>query len=387
MRTSVILPAVHAMTSDRIRIVYLVSTLRRAGPTTQLQNILRNLDLDAFDPVVVTLSREPADSMLPAFEAGGARVRSLALSRARALFHHRWRRDIESAAGGSLAARCVIHSQGVRADVVAARALAGLPRIATARNYPYEDYVMKFGPLIGRLMARAQLRALREMSAVVACSSSLAEKLQLHGLNPVVIRNGVDTLRFRPATRDARLQARHALGIGEDRCVGVCVGSLVRLKNPVGVVRAVRALEAPHLQIVFVGAGDQDAACRREAAGDARIRFAGQVDDVLPWLCAADFLVSASRSEGMPNAVLEAIACGLPVILSDIEPHAELLRLAPQAGLTFDPGDDTALAGAMRRISTPGGAGRGLGIDEAGELFGAEAMSRRYQALYERLGA
>ncbi len=58
-----------AMRDDRLRLVYLVSTLRRAGPTSQLLNLLRHLDLARFDPVVVTLSPEPADSMLADFQA------------------------------------------------------------------------------------------------------------------------------------------------------------------------------------------------------------------------------------------------------------------------------------------------------------------------------
>ncbi|MGH8223099.1 MAG: glycosyltransferase, partial [Woeseiaceae bacterium] len=69
------------MSAERVRVVYLVSTLRRAGPTSQLLNIVRHLDRRQFDPVVVTLSPEPPESMLDAFEKAGVVVKSLSMSR------------------------------------------------------------------------------------------------------------------------------------------------------------------------------------------------------------------------------------------------------------------------------------------------------------------
>jgi glycosyltransferase involved in cell wall biosynthesis len=373
------------MTSDRASILYLVSTLRQTGPTSQLLNLVRHLDRATFDPVIVTLSPEPRDSMLGSFQAIGVEVRSLAMSRARALVHRRWRADIALAAGGRLAGRCVVHSQGFRADAVSAKYLHGLPRVTTARNYPYDDYAMKFGRLPGRWMARRQVRAMRQLSVVVACSSTLAARLESHGLAPTVIRNGVDTGRFRPASSAERAGARERLGLPQDARVGICVGSLVARKNPVGVVRAARSVDAEGFVLALVGGGELEAECRRAAGADARIRFAGQVGDVLPWLHAADFLVSASHSEGLPNSVLEAMACGLPAILSDIPPHRELLELAPRTGTAFDAADEPSLAAAIRHAASSAGLGGGLAPGEARDLIGAQAMSRRYQGLYLRL--
>lgn len=367
---------------SRIRVLALVSTLRQTGPTAQLLNILRYQDRNRIDPVVVTLTAEPAASMQPAFEAIGVRVESLSLSRTRGLLHRRWRADIERLAGWPLGRGCVVHSQGVRADAVSARYLTGVPRLATARNYPYDDYVMKYGRMAGRWMASMQIRAMRELTVVVACSSMLAAKLRGHGLDPQVIRNGVDTEVFHPPTPLERAAARARLGFAPDARAGVCVGSLAGRKDPLAVVRAVRAIDDPHLAMVFVGAGEQEGACRRAAAGDPRIRFAGQADAVLQFLQAADFLVSASRSEGLPNSALEALACGLPVVLSDIAPHAEVLEIAPGSGMLYRLGDDAALADGIRAASTGSGAGTGLTQEQARALIGAEAMSRSYQDLY-----
>jgi glycosyltransferase involved in cell wall biosynthesis len=373
------------MNSSRAKILFLVSTLRQAGPTTQLLNLVRYMDRERFDPVIVTLSAEPADSMRAAFEELQTTVTSLSLSRVGGTLHRGWRASLERVAGGGLDARCLVHSQGIRADIISASELAGLARVSTARNYPYDDYVMKYGRLLGRWMAHRHLQAFRSIPVVVACSSNLERLLRGHGLEPAVIRNGVDTSKFAPPSPSERARLRAQLNLPTGARVGLCVGSLVERKDPLSIVRAVRASDAPELVMMFVGTGTLDGRVRREAEGDPRIRFTGQVGQVLPYFNAADFLVSASRSEGMPNSALEALACGLPVVLSDIEPHRELLELAPSAGTLFALGDLPALVEAIRRAASPATASRGLSPGQAAALLGAEQAARRYQELYLRL--
>lgn len=373
------------MSAGRLRVVFLVSTLRRTGPTAQLLNIVRYLDCRQFDPVVVTLSPEPVASMFDSFREAGAMVKSLSMSRLEAVFHRRWHRDIGRLLGAELDGRCVIHSQGIRGDVISSKQLAGLPRVATARNNPYEDYVMKFGPLIGRWMARTHLRAYRDLPVVVACSSTLSEQLLSQGIQTVVIRNGVDTSQFSPALPEERARLRSALGLAANARVGVCVGDLFARKDPLRIVQAVRAIDDPELAIIFAGAGDLEARCRRAAEGDERIRFAGRVANVASLLRAADFFVSASQAEGLPNAALEAIACGLPAVLSDIGAHRELLELAPNAGELFATGDERALGAAIRRAATRTPQRAGQAPASMKGLFGAERMSQLYQELYLRM--
>ena len=238
-----------------MRVVYLVSTLRRAGPTSQLLNIVRHLDSRQFEPTIVTLSPEPADSMRDAFEAASIPVRTLALSRLEGAIHRGWRRDIGRLLGAALDNRMVVHSQGIRGDVIASRRLAGLPRVATARNYPSDEYPMKFGPLAGRWMARSHFRAFRAHPCVVACSSTLSEQLREHGIAAAVIRNGVDTSVFRPAMAPERARLREQLGIPPAARVGVSIGALSTRKDPVVIVRAMKSIEDADLVLVFVGEG------------------------------------------------------------------------------------------------------------------------------------
>ena len=257
--------------------------------------------------------------------------------------------------------------------------------MATARNYPYDDYVMKYGSVLGRWMARTHLQAFHGLPLVVACSSTVASRLRSHGIETTVVRNGVDTQRFSSALPEKRAELRAEMKLARNARVGVCVGSLIARKDPLSVVSAIKALNVPDLVVVFVGGGRLEAQSRREAHGDERIRFTGHVENVLSYLQAADFFISASRSEGMPNAALEALACGLPVVLSDIEPHRELLETAPTAGELFALDDIPALAAAIRQAAARTTSPTGLLPAQAAEILGAEHVSRRYQEIYLRL--
>jgi glycosyltransferase involved in cell wall biosynthesis len=365
-----------------MHVLYLVSTLRRAGPTAVLLDIIRHLDPGRFDPVVVTLSPEPADSMIDAYLETSVPVRSMSMSRMRALFHRGWRRDLQRESGIDLGCRCVVHSHGIRADVISSAGLAGVPRLATVHNYPYEDYVMKYGPLQGRWMAWSHLRAYRALPTVVACSSTLAERLRQHSIAATVIRNGVDTTKFCAASSEERLRLRSELGLPRESRVGVCVGALSERKQPLSVVRAAKAIDDPSLVMLFAGGGSLEAECRLEARGDDRIRFLGQVAEPAPVMRAADFFVSASRSEGLPVAALEASACGLHTILSDIGPHRELLALAPDSGELFPAGDRRALTASIRRAAGGVPPPTRAATAARAEILGAKGMSRRYQELY-----
>lgn len=369
------------MSLEPVRVLYFVSTLREAGPTNQLLSIVRYLDRERFAPLVLTMSPEGKSTMLPTFQRQGISVKSLGLSRLKGALLGSWAERIEEVVGEVAGTRSIIHSHGLRPDIVSARYLRGI-RVATARNYPYHDYPMKFGPLLGRWMALQHLRAFERMPTVVACSATLAQALADHGIRTVVIRNGVDTMRFSPTTAGQRAESRRALRVPEEATVGVCVGSLVERKNPLSIVRAMREVGDPKMILFFVGSGNLEEQCRKEAKQDARIRFVGHVSDVGAYLRAADFLVSASRSEGMPNAALEALAAGLHLVLSNIGPHAELLELAPSRGEMFSldrPAElrDALIRQANRRFQRS--------PSEVLSAFSAQEMSRQYQDLYSQL--
>ena len=180
--------------------------------------------------------------------------------------------------------------------------------------------------------ARARIRTAAERAdGVITVSKALASRLRELGVaqeHITVLRNGVDTERFAPLDRAA---IRRELGL--DGTVWLCVGHLTELKGQHLAIEALSTLDET-LTLLIAGDGPEDDNLRRLAGrlGVAdRVRFLGAIDhDDLPrYFNAADALIHPARMEGMPNVVLEAIACGCAVVATDIGGIPEVVTGLP----------------------------------------------------------
>ncbi|MET8830168.1 glycosyltransferase [Streptomyces sp. NPDC004610] len=161
-----------------------------------------------------------------------------------------------------------------------------------------------------------------------------------------VVPNGVDTGRFSPGPT-----SRAALlpGLGPDTPLVVCVGRLCRQKGQDDLLTAWESVRRrlPGARLVLVGDGPDRA--RLEARGGP-VLFAGAVADPVPWYRAADLVVLPSRWEGMALAPLEAMACGRPVVVTEVNGAREALPPALAAHALVPPGDPAALARALTAL-------------------------------------
>jgi glycosyltransferase involved in cell wall biosynthesis len=184
-----------------------------------------------------------------------------------------------------------------------------------------------------RTLVRAALTRARRVFAVADALKRVAISLGIPEQKVLVVGNGVDTAVFRPVDRD---EARRALGLPLDAPVVVTVGGLVERKGFHRVIEQLPALQArlPGLRYLIVGGpspeGDFSSRLREQVAelglGDS-VRFLGAMAPAeLPApLSAADVFVLATRNEGWANVLLEAMACGLPVVTTDVGGNAEVV--------------------------------------------------------------
>ena len=200
-------------------------------------------------------------------------------------------------------------------------------------------------------------RTLGAATRVFAVSDSLrrlALDLGTSAAKIEVVGNGVDTTRFHPVERAA---ARQKYGLPLDATVLVSVGALVERKGMHRVIECLPALRQRHpgLHYLIVGSGGPEGDNRAELeAQAARLSLAGQVHflgaippDDLKWvLSAADVFVLATRNEGWANVFLEAMACGLPVITTDVGGNAEVV-CRDELGSIVPFGDAAALLQAL----------------------------------------
>jgi glycosyltransferase involved in cell wall biosynthesis len=218
-------------------------------------------------------------------------------------------------------------------------------------------------PLIARhRLRRPQLRfALRRAARLIAVSESLKDSAVELGVPPErvrVIENGVDPEVFHAADR---VEARRALGLAKYGPLLVSVGTLAPRKGFHLVIEAMAALSKryPKIRFAIVGGAGAEGAMGEELRQLAarlglgeRVIFAGprRREELAAWYSAADLFVLASSHEGCPNVVLEALACGTPVVATPVGNVPEIL--SPESGLLAErevPALTQAIATALDR--------------------------------------
>lgn len=156
---------------------------------------------------------------------------------------------------------------------------------------------------------------------------ALAKKYRL--CRKVVRVPGMGLCPFPPPPESQVLQTRQALGLQNYSPVFLCVGEFSRRKNQTALLNAFQTVhrECPGARLLFAGEGALLKECRRQAVplGDF-VQFLGQRDDIPVLLSCCDWLVTASRSEGLPFSVMEALYLGKPVLASRVKGHRELVQ-------------------------------------------------------------
>lgn len=234
---------------------------------------------------------------------------------------------------------------------------------------------------------RRQIRAAAaQASALVTVSQSLREKLVRLGVAPdkiTTLRNGVDLARFAPMARET---ARQRLAVANT--VWLSVGNLVQGKGTHIAVEALR--DVSDVTLLIVGDGPEEESLRALAQRcnvAQRVRFIGHVaHDELPlYYSAADALLLPSRSEGMPNVVLEAMACGAAVIASAVGGIPEIVRGLP-TGVLMSERTPAALVAAWHAVRADGlGSGHREARRRHAQRFSWQATTEGQLELFERV--
>ena len=244
--------------------------------------------------------------------------------------------------------------------------------------------------VLGQLTARWERHAAR-WTDVTVCVSAAEEA---HGRRVgvpgpfVVLENTVDLQRFRPGDRGvARARLTAVLGPDADRPLAVCLGRLCEQKGQDLLLTAWPQVTSsvPGAQLALVGDGpDRE---RLRASSPEGVLFAGPTTDPVPWLQAADVVVVPSRWEGQALALLEALACGAAVVVSDIPANAETLPHGAGAAVRVD--DPAALATAVAARMKPIGRSAAVAEGRAGRAHVTDhhdpaTAARTLLGLYDR---
>jgi len=215
----------------------------------------------------------------------------------------------------------------------------GVMLVAERRKFPFATEVL--GSDVNAFFEnparkRQILRVLQASRVVFAKSRALQTRLAAEGIESVIHYNGIDREKFHPLDR---AEVCRKLGLDAKRRRVLYVGNLVPVKGPTVLAKAAEQLA--ETDVIFVGSGT-------EKINTGRCVGARSHDEIALWMNACDVLCLPSLNEGLPNVLLEAMACGLPVVASRVGGVPEIVREGVN-GLLTPAGDAAALAVALRQ--------------------------------------
>jgi len=327
------------------RVALVVSNLEHGGAQRQVVALANRLNATGVDAIVVSLSHYVP--LAAGLHDAGTRLHVVEK-------RHRLDATVVWRLAALLRGReiDVTHAFLFDAEVAARLAGALYPHTAVVGSERNSDYVPKRRHTVA-------LRLTQPWSAGIIANSNAGRQFRMRVFRAApdsvfVVHNGVDVDRFAPL--DPEL-ARAKVGLdAAGPVVGIFASFKVQKNHPM-FFRMARRVLAAHPGTVFLCVGgalhdglegsDVHEARMREMVRDLglqqSVRFVGNQDDPRPWYAACDVTVLTSRREGTPNVLLESMACGVPVVATDVADHA-LVVPDGRAGFVVPCDDDAAMA-------------------------------------------
>lgn len=365
---------------DRLRILHVISYMGRGGAEMGILKLIAGLGEDFEQRICVTRGFD-GDFVRACFSeekvdvAGNSQLKLQFPVFRLARIMRRYRPHI-------------VHTRNWGAlEAVAAAKLAGVP-VVIHSEHGYELDMFAGLPLRRRLFRRA---AYGMADAVFALTRELrdfhAHQAWYEPWRIGVIYNGVDTQQFAPCP-ESRIVLRQELGLPEDSFVVGSVGRLVPIKDHQTLLKAaaVLAQNGIDIRVLLVGSGPEreKLQCLAKGALAGRVCLVGDSGRVPRILNAMDVFVLPSLGEGMSNTLLEAMACGKPVLATNVGGNPEIIE-KDEHGWLFSPGNIAwlaeklaLLAGDPTLIHQLGTAARRRAI----EAFSLNRMLENYRGLY-----
>jgi glycosyltransferase involved in cell wall biosynthesis len=364
-----------------MRVLHVLNELRPSGAEIMLRIAAPLFREQGVDCGVLSTGRE-VGPYAAALESAGYRIHHIPFSRSPFFF-------LKVARFARRSGYDLVHlhsERGFFAYVVAARLASRARLVRTVHNN------FNFGGFlrVRRGMERRIAERLGVRFIAIAPGVEQTER-RLYGTSPLLIPNWFDSAHFHPVTPEARAVARASFGIRSDEYVIVSVGNCSVVKNHAALIEALaQCMGFPwhylHVGLEEPGAPERALAERRGISD--RIRFIGAVDDVRPVLHAADLYVMPSHFEGLGIATLEALAVGLPALLTEVPGLVDFRQYLEDIHYCKPNADSIAVA--LQFLQR-----KGVGLD-AGHVarsavihqaFGAGRGVLAYSALYSKIMA
>lgn len=309
-----------------IKIVFVVNYIESNGPGNVILNIIDNLDKKKYSISLITLFQGNEAKIVKKLKNNSITIYNCTtLDRMKCIFG----KDKEFKSIIEKGNFDIVHSHGFIPDILSSRLRITVKRISTVHCIIDEDYPQTYGKLKSKLFIKMHLKALKKLELCICCSKSVFDVMNKYLKNIGYVRNGI-----KPKLAQSKV-CRDDFGISEDARIFIFSGGLTERKNIIGLILNFVKYHNSDEYLLVLGDGIMRNKC--EQLADDHVKILGFQNDPAAYYNISDIYISASKSEGFSISVLEALSCGLGLLLSDIPSHKEVLTITDKEylGETF----------------------------------------------------
>ena len=303
------------------KILYTINFLTNGGPTRVLQNLLKELDLGKYDIYVLTIIDANDKKIVKELKEKGIKIIEFKFNKSLKEILKNKKKIINKILE---VAPDIIHTHGIVTTVLINDKKVKAKKITTVHNSIFEDYKYTYGKIKGMIFAYIHIINLKKFDNVICCSKTSYDAIKKYLNNVSYIRNGIDIQgKF---NENARKDLRRELNIEENAIVYIYGGVINSRKRVVELVELFNNELSNDEYLIIVGDGNLKNVAEL-ARKNNNIFFTGFKKNIIDYFKAADVYVSYSSSEGFSISVIEALECGLLLLLSDIPSHKECFEI------------------------------------------------------------
>lgn len=305
-----------------MKILYLLSTLKEAGPINVIYDLVKNLDRNNFTPIMATFNEYKNSVMANKFEELGVEMHYLDLNKKNWLFRgksvlNRLLKEVQPD---------IVHTQCFIFTVLSGAFLQKYKRIETIHSDFLQDIKYCYGQIKGRIMCYLFANGIKNIKNNICVSKYIKEKLEkkFNNISFDYIDNGIDIEKFK--SKKPKTEIRQTLNLPVDKKIFIWTGGFINLKNPKLLSKIIEKKNNNNCFFILCGDGNLKKRTEKYLKNCKNVLFTGKVKNIEDYYNASDYYISTSLTEGLPLAVIEALSCGLPVLLSDIEQHKYIFK-------------------------------------------------------------
>lgn len=366
----------------KINIGYMISYVSQDGPPNILYNIVKYLPKEKYNIYLFIIDKNKKYIGNDRFVQLGIEIIYLDLNMMETFYY-----DINKLNKIIKEKNIqILHGHCLRSCFLLSK-LKSCKTISTIHCNIRQDFKLSYGTTKGKLMELLYFHCLKKINFIICCSESVKNDIERYNkkLKFDFIRNGVDISKF--CQMNGKKDLRKKLNLEENTIYFISVGYLIKRKGMDFLAVNFSKLKLKNSKLIILGSSKENKEIEREirALGDKNIILKGYVKNVGDYLNAADYFVSSSLYEGLPNSVLEACCAKLPLLLSDIGPHREIFELNKKIGQLYKLGDDLDFSEKLLKLLKNNyNEMSNYSYEIVSNFLNSELMSKKYQELYEK---